>query len=421
MNPGGTTLFDHRIDRRVVIKLLGASAAVAGLTGGAPALAGEVTSSERPGRQREDLLLTASRLFDGRRMLTDTAVFIRDGKIGAVGRAGSIRTGGARRIDLGNATILPGFIDLHVHVGAQHIPFERVLTHGVTTVRDLGGGPLPSLAGGPGTLRYVAAGKFITVPGGYPIPVFGPEGALTVAGPAQAARAVRDLVRQGASVIKIAIEPGGEPGAPWSQAPANPPPPWPMLSVEEVRAIVEEAHGLGRIVTVHLGEARGARIALEAGVDEWAHIPGNLVPEDLLRQAVHQGVRVVATLDTESHCGGDLDNARTFVALGGTLLYGTDMGHVEIPDGFDANELHYMMLAGISLDDALAAATSLAGEQLGLAPLGQLVPGAPGDVIVAQGDPAHDLKSLEYPALVIAGGQVVVEDSLCVGPAGSSA
>src|ERR1700716_3725375 len=85
MNPGGTTLFDHRIDRRVVIKLLGASAALAGLTGGAPALAGEGASSGRPGRQREDLLLTASRLFDGRRMLTDTAVFIRDGKIAAVG------------------------------------------------------------------------------------------------------------------------------------------------------------------------------------------------------------------------------------------------------------------------------------------------------------------------------------------------
>jgi hypothetical protein len=131
---------------------------------------------------------------------------------------------------------------------------------------------------------------------------------------------VRDLVQQGASVIKIAIEPGGEPGAPWSQAPANPPPPWPVLSVDEVRAIVDEAHGLGRTVTVHLGEAQGARIALEAGVDEWAHIPGDAVPEDLLRQAVRQRVRVVATLDTESHCAGDMANARTFVALSGMLL-----------------------------------------------------------------------------------------------------
>jgi imidazolonepropionase-like amidohydrolase len=257
----------------------------------------------------------------------------------------------------------------------------------------------------------VAAGKFITVPGGYPIPAFGPDGAITVSSPEQARQAVRDLVEQGASVIKIAIEPGGEPGAPWSQAPASPPPPWPMLGVDEVRAIVDEAHGLGRIVTVHLGEAAGARIALEAGVDEWAHIPGNAVPEDLLRQAVQQGVRVVATLDTESHCAGDMANARTFVALGGTLLYGTDMGHLEIPNGFDANELHSMMAAGVSLENALGGATALAGEQLGLAPLGQLVPGAPADVIVAQGDPARDLKNLEYPMLVMAGGRLVVNST----------
>jgi len=400
-------VFRARINRRNTLKLFGASAALAGVAGRIPATA-DITAGQRS-RRGQSLLLRAPRLFDGQRMLSDTAVLIGGQRITAIGPAASMDVRGARCIDLGDATILPGLIDLHVHVGAQHVPFARVLTHGVTTVRDLGGGPLPSTAGGPGQLRYIAAGRFITVPGGYPIPVFGPDGVVAVIGPDQARQAVRDLVQQGASVIKIALEPGGEPGAPWTAVPADPPPPWPMLSLDEARAIVEEAHRLGRIVTVHLGESQGARIALDAGVDEWAHIPGNSVPEDLLRKAVAQGVRVVATLDTESHCAGDMTNAETFVALGGTLLYGTDMGHLEIPDGFDANELRYMMLAGVSLEDALAGATSLAGEQLGLAPLGRLEPGAPADVIVAAGDPAHDLKNLEYPTMVIAGGQVVVE------------
>jgi imidazolonepropionase-like amidohydrolase len=411
-------MLHDKIDRRVAFKLFGASAAWAGLTGGVPRLAGSANAGGRRGRTERDLVLTAARLFDGHRMLIDTAIAIDDGKITAVGPAGSISpaAGHGRRIDLGDATILPGFIDLHVHVGAQDVPGERVLTHGVTTVRDLGGSPLPPPAAGPGELRVVAAGKFITAPGGYPIPVFGPDGAVTVTGPDQARQAVRDLVGQGAGVIKIALEPGGEPGAPWTLAPSDPPPPWPMLSVTEVRAIVDEAHTLGRIVTVHLGEVQGARIALDAGVDEWAHIPGNAVPDELLREAVDHGVRVVATLDTESHCAGDMTNAATFVALGGTLLYGTDMGHLEIPDGFDANELRYMMLAGLSLEQALAAATSLAGEQLGLAPLGQLVSGAPADIVVTAGDPAHDLKNLEYPVLVIAGGRVVVDDLDGPGP-----
>jgi imidazolonepropionase-like amidohydrolase len=396
----------NNLNRRGALTLLGTTAAATGLVAATPARAADAHSTRSDG-----LLLTAPRVFDGHRILTDTAVLIRGERIVSIGPPGSIRATGARRIDLPGATILPGFIDLHVHIGARGIPFDRVLRHGVTTVRELGGAGLPASSGGPGRLRYLHAGAFITAPGGYPIPVFGPNGSVTVTGPANARQAVRELVDRGASVIKIALEPGGEPGAPWSQAPANPPPPWPMLSTVEARAIVEEAHRLGRIVTVHLGEERGARIALDAGVDEWAHIPGNPIPNDLLRTAAQRGVRVVATLDTESHCAGDLANAKAFLAHGGTLLYGTDMGHLEIPDGFDANELRYLMQAGLTLDQALAAATSLAGAHLGLAPLGSLVPGAPADLIAVQGDPAQDLKNLEYPTMVIAGGQLVVEES----------
>jgi imidazolonepropionase-like amidohydrolase len=403
VNPAGR----RPMGRRGALKLLGASAALTSLTEALASCAGAPTSANRASTGLQNLLLTAPRVFDGHRMLTDTAVLVQDGEIVTVEPWRSVQPGDAHRIDVVGGTVLPGLIDLHVHAGARGIPFDRILAHGVTTVRELGGAGLAASAG-PGQLRYLHAGAFITAPGGYPTPVFGPMGSVTVRGEVNARAAVRDLVNHGASVIKIALEPGGEAGAPWTKAPSHPSPPWPMLSVDEVRAIVEEAHALSRIVTVHLGEQRGAQIALDAGVDEWAHIPGDAIPEELLREAARRGVRVVATFDTESHCAGTMDNAKKFVAAGGTLLYGTDMGHIEIPDGFDANELQYLTEAGLSIEQALAAATSLAGQQLGLAPLGTLVPGAPADVIGIPGDPAQDLKNLEYPSLVIAGGEVVV-------------
>ncbi len=212
-------------------------------------------------------------------------------------------------------------------------------------------------------------------------------------------------------MIKIGLDPGGEPGAPWSMRPASTPPPWPLLSTDEVAAVVAEAHRLGRIVTAHLAEERGVRIAVEAGVDEWAHIPCQPVAESLLIEAVRRHVPAVATLDTDSHCADSMDNAQAFVALGGTLLYGTDMGHLDIPEGIDGQELDLLTRAGLSLERALASATSRAGRHVGLAPLGRLVPGAPADIVAVPGDITADLKNIEYPTTVIAGGQIVVEAS----------
>jgi imidazolonepropionase-like amidohydrolase len=389
------------IDRRTLLKR-GSLLIPAAYLGTAP------QPSAAAGIRRQRLLLSATRMFDGRRMLTDTALLVEGRTITAVGPLRSMREPRATRLELGDATILPGFIDLHVHVTARGIPFERVLSNGVTTVRDLAGA-LPSRPNQPGALRYLAAGPMITCPGGYPIPVFGPDGAMPVVGTEQARNAVRKLVAGGAAVIKVALDPGGEPGAPWSMRPATSPPPWPLLSTAEVAAVVAEAHRLGRIVTAHLAEERGVRIALEGGVDEWAHIPCQPVPESLLRDAVRRGIPAVATLDTDSHCTASMDNARTFLAMGGGLLYGTDMGHLDIPEGIDAQELDLMVRAGLSLEQALAAATSHAAAHLGLAPLGTLSPGAPADIIAVPGDITTDLKNIEFPTTVIAGGAVVIE------------
>ncbi|MFI6294818.1 amidohydrolase family protein [Nonomuraea sp. NPDC050790] len=374
---------------------------------------GALVAMAAPAFAAEGVLVTADLMFDGRRFVEDAAVLVRDGKVVRSGPARAVGGASARKIALGAATITPGMIDLHVHVTRNHVPFDRVLRHGVTTVRDLGGqvkgGPQ-----GPGRLRYLGAGPLVTAPGGYPVPLYGERMAAVVAGVESARRTVSRLVDEGAAVIKIALEPGGEPGAPWSGGHATTPPPWPMPSLEEVRAVVREAHRRGRKVSAHVGEERGARLALAAGVDEWAHSPAAPLPGDLLKKAALQGVRVIGTLDTQARTKGAIANARTFVAHGGTLLYGTDMAHPEIPHGFDSQELSLMTHAGLSLEQALAAATSLAGEHLGLAPLGTLRPGAPADLIAAAGDvrKGHGgVKELEFPLLVMAGGRTVVTPS----------
>jgi len=358
----------------------------------------------------ERLLLTATRLFDGTELRTNAGVLLAGREIVAVGPAAALRASMALEMDLGDATILPGFIELHAHVAFRQVSRETVLRHGITTVRDVGGPLLPP-SGGDGKLRLLTAGPILTVPGGYPASVFG-KGYLTteVRSPDEVPALVRKLVEGGAVVIKIALEPGGEPGAPWTNGHhAGATLPWPVATLETASAIVSEAHKLGRKVSAHIGEGRGAALSLDAGVDEWAHIPCAEVDPEILRQAVRQGVEVVTTLDTMSHCPGIHSNAARLAELGATFLYGAEIAHPDVPWGIDAQELSLMHhLAGLSTFDVFRAATSKAGEHLGLAPLGTLVPGAPADIIAVRGNPFENFKLLEYPDLVVSGGRIVV-------------
>jgi imidazolonepropionase-like amidohydrolase len=356
------------------------------------------------------LLVTADRVFDGFTMRTGVAVLIRGGRIERIGPAAELRGPGVTEITTPSGTLLPGVIDLHTHHTIASIPPDRLLTHGVTTARDVGGLLQPTTHV-PGGLRHVLAGPLLTAPGGYPIPVR-PAPVETVRGRRDARSTVKAVVANGAKVIKVTVEPGGSPGASWSQHRAKTPPPWPMLSVGELRTIVRTAHALDRRVTAHLSGPPGVRRALAAGVDEWAHMPCDRIPRGLLRRAARRHVAIVGTLDTESHCTGVMDNARRWLRMGGKLLYGTDMGHVEIPHGIDAQELTLMVHAGMRPEAALAAATSAAGTHLGLAPLGRLVAGAPADLVGVTGDPRQDFKPLEHPELVIADGKVVARDVL---------
>ena len=370
-------------------------------------------------------VLTADRVFDGNKLRNNAAVLIRGELIARIGGQTELKALCQRTIDMGDATILPGFIESHAHLTFQNVDADTVLRHGVTTVRDTGG-KLLAPSGGDGHLRLVTAGPIIQAPDGYPLNVFHDHATgydrvgIPVASADEARAVVRDLVAGGANLIKIALEPGGEPGAPWASDHGHgepPPTPWPLLPLDTVQAIVAEAHALGKKVAAHIGENTGATLSLDGGVDEWAHAPCAAIDEAILQRAVDQGVKIVTTVDTLGSCAGIHLNVIKLAGMiknassGAEFLYGAEIGHDNVPWGIDAEELHLMLhLTGMTPLQTFQAATSKAAEHLGLAPLGTLKRGAPADVIAVRGNAFERFKPLEYPALVISGGHVIVND-----------
>lgn len=374
-------------------------------------------------------ILAAARVFDGINFPQENkAILIEGDKIKQLGTLAEISALCANQLDLGDATILPGFIESHAHITFQSVNKNAVLEHGITTVQDTGGA-LIEQEGGQGTLRLLSVGPIIQAVGGYPLNVFGggygglDKIGIQVASVTEAEQVVTDLVAGGATAIKIALEPGGETGAPWMQPHDGPVPatPWPMISQDIANAIVAKAHALGKRVLVHAGENTGFERALNAGVDEFAHIPCGEITEDLLQRAVDQGVTFVTTIDTLASCvntatgKGVHSNTMSLASKGAKFIYGSEIGHDNVPWGINGEELHAILhlTSGDSIDftdvvNVIKAATSKAGEHLGLAPLGTLVPGAPADIIAVRGNPFEKFKILEYPDLVLSGGRAVV-------------
>jgi hypothetical protein len=406
-------------------------------------------------------LLTAARVFDGNNLLNNMSVLITGKKVTQVGTFAQLRNRCSTRINLGDSTILPGFIESHAHITFQNVNKKNVLEHGITTAQDTGG-PLLPLQGGNGSLRLFSAGPIIQAAAGtddsaadpaatgYPLNIFShgdltgglDKIGITVTGPTDAETVVDQLVKGGASAIKIALEPGGEEGAPWMQ-PHNhgdtvPATPWPMLSQETVDAIVIRAHQHGRRVIAHVGEASGFQRAITAAVDEIAHMPCAPIPEELIHEAINAGTTFVTTMDTLASCHAGIHENTHILShhmdpeegeLPPVIAYGSEIGHDNVPWGINGEEMHVTLHnlsgAAIGFDDVLRlfrSATSEAGERLirnadpmtgghnypHLAGLGTLTSNAPADVIAVKGNPFERFKILEYPDLVMSGGKLVV-------------
>jgi imidazolonepropionase-like amidohydrolase len=332
----------------------------------------------------------------GRPIRTGRTVVVRDGRIKAVGGPGVLRLPeDGVVLDGDGLTLLPGFIDAHVHL--DFYPPAEVLAGGVTTVRDLGwpATRLAVLRRGAGTTapRLLAAGQILTAPGGYPTgAAWAPRGtARVVHDPDDAAVAVAELAAAGATVVKVALDERVGP----------------TLPAGTLAALVGSARSRGLAVTAHVAGVRQVKKALEAGVAEFAHWPFTRreLPGALVRRMAG-AVAVVPTMHIEP-TGARLGGLAAFVAHGGRVVYGTDLGNQGPPPGIDVVELGLMVEAGLTAGQAVAAATGAAAAHLDLDGLGRVVPGAVADLVAVEGDPLAELAALEQVRLVALAGRLV--------------
>ncbi len=384
-----------------------------GVLPAAIALAALACSTEpQPFETGAALVLVHGTLVDGTGAgpVADGAVVIRDGRIRFAGpRSRLTISPDAEVIDVGGGTILPGFIDAHVHGAYSATTLLAWAQAGVTTVRDeavnLSGVTLGELIArrdsawsAPVYARLVSAGWMITAPGGY--------GRLGVGTADEARQAVNDELDQGADLIKVAVEDGigGQTDLP-------------VLSAEALRAAVTAAHARGRLVSAHVTDARFLQTVVDAGVDDAAHTTWDPVADALFRRMIGRHTPMVPTLTVFEPFGALASaqaNLRRFIQLGGTVALGDDYAglppsrnaHFEL--GMPMPEIQWMAQAGMTPLQIVVAATRNAAQVCGLgSELGTLEPGKTADVLVVNGDPLADLTRLENVRLVIHRGVMI--------------
>jgi imidazolonepropionase-like amidohydrolase len=403
------------------------------------------------------IVLKAAHLFDAvSGTLIDHGVVVVSGnKIQAVGGADVKVPANAKVIDLGDATLLPGFIDAHVHLdgesskdyyrdaynGLMRFPAEQALygAHyakvtleaGFTTVRDLGSTDYVSLglrnainAGVIPGPRMLVVNYAIGSTGGHADQDPVPPQRIAVAtpiqgvcnGPEECREAVRYQIKYGADVIKF-MPSGGV-------LSLSDPVDNVQLTQEEMNAIIGEAHAWGRKVAAHCHGDKAAKMAIAAGVDSIEH--GSFLKDDTLQEMKRKHVYLVATLFAGFWVGGHADEypppiavkARAAsaqmqqmfqhaVKIGVPIALGTDAG-VE-PHGQNAHEFSLMTKNGLAPAQALMAGTANGADLLGVSDkVGTLAAGKVADVVAVSGNPLNDISATEHPVFVMKEGMIYV-------------
>jgi imidazolonepropionase-like amidohydrolase len=311
----------------------------------------------------------------------DAVVLIEGERIRAAGSRDEIPVPpDARVVKMNGATLSPGFIDAHVHIGLAD-PGD-VVARGVTTVRDLGwpADEIHALARGSGAASFegpevLAAGPILTADGGYPArSAWAPEGtAREIEDPQAAVWAVERTADEGACVIKIALNP----------------PVGPTLDADTLGALVTAAHERGLRVTGHIHGLDELEKALDAGVDELAHMlmSDEDLPDETIRRMIGRGMVVVPTLSIRfgEERSSAIRNLARFRAAGGRLVYGTDLGNEGPGPGIDPLEVTAMAEAGMTPLDIIRSATVGGAEWLGLRDRGSIEPGKLADIVAFDG------------------------------------
>jgi imidazolonepropionase-like amidohydrolase len=360
---------------------------------------------------------------------------------------------GSDVIDLSHATVLPGLIDSHTHIFLQGedpaqggydvnilkyplalraaratVSVRRALELGFTTLRDLetegaGYGDIgikEAIEGGyiPGPRLFVST-RAISTTGGYPLEGYAPEldmptGAQLIDGPVEARKAAREQLSHGADWIKVYMTHRswvGKNGELVSQ---------PTLTVEELKAIVDESHGWGKKVACHAYGGIGLHRALDGGCDSIEH--GLDLDDAAIAQMLKQGTWYCPTISAYYHDWapadtpeGQRDRKRASVhevsfpkALhaGVKIVFGTDIGGISWSEPI-AQEFPHMVDLGMPPMDAIKSATSRAAEMLDMqGQIGVIAPGAWADIVAVGGDPLVDIKILQNVQFVMKDGKV---------------
>ncbi len=372
------------------------------------------SSQTGPSVQNGSVVLTNGLLIDGTGAapVQQAVVVIENGRITAVGSAGTVAVpAGLPILNVRGATILPGFINAHVHDAFDREHLRAWAQGGVTAVRDLCG---PSdfsfrdeVNADPFCSRLIAAGPMVSVLNGYPLVPWGSRYMLAVVSPDDARDKVAQLLTAGADIIKIPVESGQS----FNMT-------IPTLSLEEASAIVEAAHQHGTVVSAHVLVSKDLRQAVEAGADDIAHMVVDTLPDSLIQAMVRNGTYWVPTIELWKNVGQGLGeaaigNLQRFVAAGGRVVLGTDYAGYNAPFqlGMPMHEIEWMQEAGMSPMEIIVAGTRNAAHACNRdGDLGTLEKGKIADLVVVEGDPLQDLHALEEVRLVLRNGVVIRSD-----------
>lgn len=414
-------------------------------------------ATAQSGRQSAQALtvVRAGTLIDGtsETVRKNQLIFVRGERIEKITDGAAAIPAEAKEIDLSNATVLPGLIDSHTHIflwgedsakggydanilnagialRAARATFavKRALEQGFVALRDLetegaGYGDIEiKQAIEEGTIpgpRIFGATRGISTTGGYNLEGFAPElempkGVQIVDGPVEARKAARQQLEHGADWIKVYMTHRS-----WVDKQGNLVS-QPTLTVEELRAIVDETHGWGKKVACHAYNGIGLQRALDGGCDSIEH--GLEMTDAQIEQMKKQGTWYCPTLEpyygdwaSADTPAGKRDRARAAVheptfkkAMRAHLkiVFGTDMGGIPWTQPM-AREFERMVGLGMPPMDAIQAATSRAAEMLEMkGEIGAIAPGAYAEVIAVAGDPLKDIGELEHVKFVMHNGAV---------------
>jgi imidazolonepropionase-like amidohydrolase len=346
--------------------------------------------------------------------LFNAVVIIEDESITEIGTNDNIKIpADSKIINIQKAIILPGFINAHVHSGYNKQNLKIWAQSGVTTVRDLGGNPHNNLftfrdnvAKDPQYARLIAAGPMVTVPNGYPTVPWGSPTALPVTSPGDARKKIKQLLDEGADIIKIALESG----ASFNRT-------IPILSLEEAVTIVDVAHKSGTVVSAHVLDSKDLEHALNAGVDDIAHMVWDNPDDRLLERVKNQGVYWVPTLELWYAVDTGLGDAAShtlnrFVQVGGQVALGTDYDGYDSPFdlGMPIREIKWMLAAGMTPMQVIVAATKNAAHVCNIEnEVGTLEKGKSADILIVDGNPLDDINSLFNKRMVICRGKIIYQ------------